>query len=163
MHDHVDTILAQWQHERPDLDSSPIGLIGRIAKLELHLGRALAVVFNQFGLQAGEYDVLAALRRSGEPYQLSPTALYNTLMLSSGAMTNRLERLASQGMIERIPDPHDGRSMLVRLTAHGKHTIDVVTTAHIANEHRLVAALSPEQRTQLADLLRTWLVTFEQG
>ncbi|MFD3164547.1 MarR family winged helix-turn-helix transcriptional regulator [Herpetosiphon sp. NSE202] len=162
MQDQVDCFIAEWQRERPDLDASPMGLIGRIARLEQHLSRELARVFSQFGLQRGEFDVLASLRRSGAPYQRSPTALFNTLMLSSGAMTNRLDRLAARGLIERIPDPHDRRSLLVQLTAQGLDLINQAVEAHLANERRLIASLSTDQHSQLAELLRTWLLDLEQ-
>lgn len=163
MYDQVDSFIAEWQRERPELDATPMGLIGRIARLEQHLSRDLARIFGQFGLQRGEFDVLASLRRSGAPYQRSPTALFNTLMLSSGAMTNRLDRLAARGLIERIPDPHDRRSLLVQLTAEGLDLINRAVEAHLANEQRLIASLSSEQREQLATLLRSWLLDLESN
>ncbi|MFB2833253.1 MarR family winged helix-turn-helix transcriptional regulator [Floridanema evergladense] len=105
--DPVDTILAQWQTERPDLDVSPMGIIGRMGRLTKHLERALQAVFSDFDLQGGEFDVLATLRRSSQPYQLSPTMLFNTLMISSGTMTHRIDRLEQAGLVQRIPDPGD--------------------------------------------------------
>lgn len=160
-HDHVDAILAQWRRERPDLDPAPMGVIGRIRRIERLLGRALDATFAQFGLNSGEFDVLATLRRSGAPYQLTPTALFTSLMLSSGAMTNRLDRLEQAGLIARAPDPSDRRGTLVGLTPRGLELIDAAVAAHLANEARLLAALLPGERDQLAGLLRRLLCALE--
>jgi DNA-binding MarR family transcriptional regulator len=114
-------------------------------------------------LNSGEFDVLASLRRSGTPYQLTPTELFRTLMLSSGAMTNRLDRLEHAGLIVRLPDPSDRRGTLVGLTARGREIADVAVTAHVANEHRLLDTLSAEEQAQLAQLLRKLLVGLESS
>jgi DNA-binding MarR family transcriptional regulator len=159
--DHVDNILAQWQRERPDLDPTPMGVIGRISRAARTLGRALDTTFAGFGLNSGEFDVLATLRRAGPPYRLTPTALFTDLMLSSGAMTNRLDRLEQAGLIARTPDPSDRRGTLVGLTPRGQELVDAVVTAHVANEHHLLAALSSVEREQLAQLLRTLLRSLE--
>ena len=129
MTDSVDLILEQWKLERPDLDTSPIGIIGRISKLEQHLARALEEKFATFDLQQGDFDVLATLRRSGKPHRLNPTTLYQALMLTSGAMTNRLDRLERLELIERLPDPNDRRGTLIALTAKGKRLIERAMTA----------------------------------
>ena len=117
--DHVDFIQAQWAQEKPDLDTSPMGVVGRISRISRHLDQLLQKNYAQFGLNGGEFDVLAALRRSGHPYQLTPTQLFNSLMLSSGAMTNRLDRLEDEGLIKRAPNPKDRRGILVTLTGQG--------------------------------------------
>jgi DNA-binding MarR family transcriptional regulator len=159
--DAVDKILEQWHRERPDLDVSPMGVIGRMGRLAKHLERAIQVTFSEFGLTIGEFDVLAALRRSGQPYQLSPTELFNTLMVSSGTMTHRIDRLEQSELVKRIPDPCDRRGTLIELTDKGFNTIDKAVEAHVANEHRILGVLEESEREGLALLLRKFLVSFE--
>jgi DNA-binding MarR family transcriptional regulator len=159
--DYVDQILQQWQRERPDLDVSPMGVIGRLSRLTRHLERAIDETFQKHGLGVGGFDVLAALRRSGKPYRLSPTELYNSLLISSGAMTNRIDRLEQLGLVERSPDAHDRRSVSVALTPKGKRTIDTAVAEHVEREHALLDALQPKEQKQLADLLRKLLVQFD--
>ncbi len=156
--DHVDRILSQWQHERPELDLLAMSIFGRLWRLNAIAGKAIEQVHLQFGLTQPEFDVLAALRRSGEPYTLSPTALYTSLMLSSGAMTNRLDKLEARGLIYREPSPEDRRSMLVSLSKKGLALINETMTAHVANEQQLLSSLDRDQQQQLADLLRTLLL-----
>ena len=122
--DHVDEILAQWRRERPDLDASPIGVFGRLSRADRLVDTALAEGIAGHGLQPGWFDLLAALRRQGPPFELNPTQLTEATLLSSGGTTKRLDRLADAGLIERLPDPHDRRGTLVRLTQHGKRVID---------------------------------------
>jgi DNA-binding MarR family transcriptional regulator len=162
-HDHVDHIQAQWRRERPDLDPSPMGVIGRISLSARSLSRGLDATFASFGLNSGEFDVLATLRRSGPPYQLTPTGLFTDLMLSSGAMTNRLDRLERAGLITRAPDPTDRRGTLVGLTPHGLELIDAAIVAHLQTEEGLLAALAPDEREQLAGLLRKLLLSLAPG
>ncbi|MBC8160432.1 MAG: MarR family transcriptional regulator [Roseiflexaceae bacterium] len=159
--DYVDTILRQWQRERPDLDASPMGVIGRISRAARALGRALDATFASFGLNGGEFDVLATLRRSGPPYRLTPTELFRDLMLSSGAMTNRLDQLERANLVARTPDPSDRRGTLVALTTQGQELVDAAVAAHLANEHHLLDALSSDERAQLAQLLRKLLRSLE--
>lgn len=159
--DHVDHLIEQWRRQRPDLDVSPMGVIARISRLCRILERRIEDAYARYGLNQAQFGVLAALRRAGPPYCLSPTALYNSLLISSGAMTNRLERLTSAGYVRRVPDPSDGRSVLVALTPSGKRLIDRVLTLHYENERRLLASLSPRERTTLANLLRGLLIEFE--
>lgn len=159
--DPVDKILSQWQRERPDLDVSPMGIIGRLGRIRKHLERGIQAVFSEFGLQAGEFDVLATLRRSGDPYQLSPTQLYNTLMISSGTMTHRLDGLEQAGWIVRTPDPHDRRGTLIQLSPQGLELVDKALEAHVRNEHSLLRALSDSEQETLANLLRKLLLSFE--
>ena len=161
--DRVDHILAQWQRERLDLDTSPMGVIGRVSRLERHFDRELQAIFMRFGLQRGEFDVLASLRRAGQPYQLTPTELYSSLMLSSGAMTNRLDRLEQSGLIQRTADPSDRRGTLVRLTDRGLALIDQAVAAHVQNEQHLLAGLTQSDRNELAALLRKLLRSFEEA
>ena len=156
--DHVDRILQQWQHERPELDPLAMSIFGRLWRLNAIASKAVEQVHLQFGLTQPEFDVLATLRRSGEPYTLSPTALYTSLMLSSGAMTNRLDKLEARGLIYREPSPEDRPSMLVAMTKAGLALINETMTAHVANEQRLLRSLNLEQQKELADLLRTLLL-----
>ncbi len=152
--DGVDLIIEQWERERPDLDSSPIGVIGRISRLARELERRLETVYREHGLEPGWHDVLATLRRQGPPYQLRPTDFAGSLMLTSSGTTKRLDRLEQAGLIKRSPDPEDRRGTLITLTSAGSSLIDNVTEAHLANEHRLLGALTDAERRRLADLLR---------
>ena len=152
--DGVDLILEQWKRERPDLDSSPIGVIGRVSRLARELEQRLEVVYREHGLESGWHDVLATLRRTGAPFRLRPTDLTNASMLTSSGTTKRLDRLEQAGLIAREPDPDDRRGTLISLTPAGRRLIDKVTEAHLANEKRLVSALTAAERRQLADLLR---------
>jgi DNA-binding MarR family transcriptional regulator len=161
-HDQVDRLLSQWLRERPDLDVRPMGVIGRISRLARHLDRRLKPVFQRHDLDRGLFDVLATLRRSGAPYRLSPTELFNSVMLSSGAMTSRIDRLEQAGLVARTPDPEDRRGILVELTPRGRELVDRAVEAHIANEWRLIEALTSEEQAELARLLRKLLVSFER-
>ena len=156
--DAVDEILAQWRRERPDLDPSPMGPIGRLARCEALIRRKLDQTFSQFGMSSWEFDVLATLRRSGAPYCLAPTALYSSLMVTSGTMTNRLQRLEENGLIERLKSPKDARSILVKLTPQGIDIIDKAVEAHLAAEQAILAILPSDSLKQLdqhlAKLLR---------
>jgi DNA-binding MarR family transcriptional regulator len=161
--DKVDQILRQWAHERPDLDTSPMGVLGRIMRASRHVDRELATVYKHEGLDFGLFDVLATLRRSGAPYRLSPTALNEWCMVTSGGMTARLDRLEEAGLIVRRPDPDDRRALLVELSPTGFAVIDKLLAAHLASEERLLASLSPEDREQLATLLRQVLIPLESA
>jgi DNA-binding MarR family transcriptional regulator len=146
--------IEQWRRERPDLDVSPMAVIGRLSEAASLIRRErLTPVFERFGLQDGDFDVLATLRRSGEPFALTPTALYQATMVSSGAMTGRLDRLEQAGLIARGPHPSDRRGVMVALTAKGRALIDRALTAHVENEHNILAGLSREERETLAALL----------
>lgn len=159
--DHVDIIVKQWKSERPDLDVSPMEVIGRISRLSRILEKDLKPIFSKYGLQSGEFDVLAALRRCGKPYQLKPTELFKSVMLTSGAMTNRLDRLESAGLITRKADPNDRRSSLVSLAAKGLKLIDRAVADHYANEQQLLGTLNKSERKTLTHLLRKLLLDFE--
>lgn len=160
--DPVDAILAQWQKERPDLDVSAMGVVGRIGRLIKHLDRSLQETFSEFGLQAGEFDVLATLRRSGQPYQLSPTKLFNTLMITSGTMTHRIDRLEQANLVQRIPDPNDRRGTLIQLTQEGFAVIEKAVAEHVATMDRLLNSLEESERQALAQLLRKLLLSLEE-
>lgn len=159
--DHVEHIIEQWERERPDVDVSPMAVIARISRVSRLLEREVTEVYARAGLNQAQFGVLAALRRAGHPFCLSPTSLYNSLLISSGAMTNRLERLQAAGLVERIADPDDGRSMLVALTPKGKRLIDRVVVRHYENERRLLGALSPKERELLSTVLRKLLLSFD--
>ncbi len=159
--DHVDFIQSQWAAEKPDLDTTPMGVVGRISRISRHFDQLLQKNYAKFGLNSGEFDVLASLRRAGYPYQLTPTQLFNSLMLSSGAMTNRLDRLENVGLIKRGPNPEDRRGILVTLTEEGVTLMDNAYPAHIANEQEMLASLSDAERDMLTDLLRKLLLSFE--
>ncbi|WP_318528366.1 MarR family winged helix-turn-helix transcriptional regulator [Nonomuraea gerenzanensis] len=150
----VDLILSQWQRERPDVDAWPMGIIGRIGRLSRVLDRELKEFFGAHGLERWEFDVLATLRRAGSPYELTAGSLNRAAMVTSGAITNRIDRLAAKGLVERWPDEEDRRSIRVRLTAQGLAKIDELVGPHVENEARLLAGLSPKERDQLAGLLR---------
>jgi DNA-binding MarR family transcriptional regulator len=152
--DGVDMILEQWRRERPDLDHSPIGIVGRVSRLARELEQRLEPVYREHGLEPGWHDVLATLRRSGPPYRLRPTEFTSTLMLTSSGTTKRLDRLEQAGLITRGPDPEDRRGTLITLTAPGRKLIDAVTEAHMENERRLLSALTEADQRRLADLLR---------
>ena len=160
--DHIGQILAQWRRERPDLDVAPMGLLGRLFRVVQLADAALTEsLADHYGLQPGWFDLLAALRRAGTPYELNPTQLMRATMLSSGGMTKRLDRMAEAGLVERRDDPADRRGTLVRLTRHGRSTIDKAVAAHLANEDRLLRSLSAADRRALDQLLRTLLADLE--
>jgi DNA-binding MarR family transcriptional regulator len=159
--DRVDRILAQWHRERPDLDVSAMGLLGRLSRVSTHIAREIEKSFSELGLNASSFDVLATLRRSGPPYRLSPGDLLDTTMVSSGTMTNRIDQLEKAGLVERIANPEDRRGVIIALTDEGLRRVDEAATAHVANQHRVVSALSPEERVVLNALLRKYLATFE--
>lgn len=159
MQDRIDTIVAQWKRERPDLDTHAMAVVGRVQRMAAALRPKLDETHGVSGLQGEAFDVLASLRRAGAPYQLSPTELYREMMLTSGAMTNRIDRLEEAGLVARRPDPDDRRGTLVRLTTKGKALIDAATSKHVANEERLLSALNARERQQLNELLRKLLVS----
>ncbi|HKP18540.1 MAG TPA: MarR family transcriptional regulator [Gaiellaceae bacterium] len=160
--DQVDAILEQWRRERPDLDPSPMEIFGRILRASRYTERALEQVFKRFGLDLGLFNVLSALRRHGPTYRLSPSELNGWCMLTSGAMTKRLDRLEKAGLVVRRADPSDRRGVLVELSPAGLALIDQVVVAHIENESRLLTVLSPKMHEELAALLRRLLAHLEQ-
>ncbi|BBV74780.1 MarR family transcriptional regulator [Raoultella sp. Lac2] len=159
--DAVDRILEQWQRERPDLDCSPMGPIGRLKRCTLLLEPRIESAFIRHDLVRWEFDMLATLRRSGAPFILSPTQLFSTLMITSGTMTHRLKALEKRGFITRLPDPDDARSLLVALTETGRARIDEAVESHVENERQLLAGLSAEQRQQLDQALKVFMRLLE--
>ena len=153
--DGVDRIIDQWRAERPELDPSPIGVIGRMSRLARELEQRLEPVYREHGLEPGWHDVLATLRRSGPTYKVRASDFSGALMLTSSGTTKRLDRLEQAGLIAREPDPNDRRGTLIALTDAGRRLIDGVTEAHLANERRLLAALTEDEQRRLADLMRT--------
>jgi DNA-binding MarR family transcriptional regulator len=152
--DGVDEIIEQWGRERPDLDSSPIGVVGRVSRLARELEQRLEPVYREHGLEPGWHDVLATLRRTGPPFRLRPTEFASALMLTSSGTTKRLDRLEQAGLITREPDPEDRRGTIITLTDAGRRLIDATTEAHLENERRLLGALTEAEQRRLADLLR---------
>lgn len=157
--DEIDLIIEQWYRERPDLDLSALGVLGRIARLTAVLSPAVEAVFARHGLSGADFDVLTTLRRSGAPYVLMPSQLSSALMMSRTGMTGRLDRLEGRGLIERSLDPADRRSFRVALTAHGLALIDRVLEEHAANLSKIMAPMSRRQVTELEAGLRSLLGT----
>jgi DNA-binding MarR family transcriptional regulator len=159
--DHVDAVIAEWARERPELDVSPAAVVARLGRVVRYLDEGLERVLSDHGLSRGSFDVLASLRRAGAPYRRSPTDLYRSLMRTSGAMTHRLGKLEADGLVRRVPDPGDGRSILVELTPRGRRLVDKVAPLHLENERRLLGPLSEPERTALAETLKKLLLAFE--
>ena len=161
--DHVDMIVSQWHEQRPDVDVSGMAIIGRISRLERMIRPRLNATFARHGLESWEFDVLATLRRSGPPFRLSAGQLLRSMMITSGTMTNRIDRLEERGFIRRQPDPDDRRAVLVELTKSGLAKIDAALPDHAANEQRIIEALSSRDRDTLVRLLRKLHHTVEKG
>ena len=158
-HDQIDKILTQWRDEAPDLDLSSLAVIGRIFQLARLLEKHRETVLADFDLNLWSFDMLATLRRQGPPYQLKPTELYGLLMLSSGAMTNRIDRLEKAGWVTRLRDPDDRRSVIVQLTNQGMEYVDAVMPVLFERENRLLDDLSQAETETLIALLRKFLDT----
>lgn len=156
--DSVDRITSQWNAVRPDVDVSPIEVIGRVSRLSRLVDRRLAENFARFGLESWMYDVLATLRRSGEPYELTAGDLMRDTMVTTGAVTNRIDRLEQRGLVERATSS-DRRKVIVRLTKRGLDTVDEVATTHLETERQILSPLSARQHHDLAGLLRILLVS----
>jgi DNA-binding MarR family transcriptional regulator len=159
--DSIDHIRAQWKIARPELDTRPMQIIGRILRIQFIAGIGIRRVLEQHGIDWGGFDVLATLRRSGAPYRMTPTGLYRELVLTSGAMTNRLDVLERAGLVERQPDPNDRRGTLIELTKKGRALLDRAMEAHLQGEAQLVAHLSKDEQKCLADLLKKLLIEIE--
>jgi DNA-binding MarR family transcriptional regulator len=159
--DEVDRLVAAWERERPDLDSSPMQVLSRVTRLARHLDLARRLAFERHGLETWEFDVLTALRRTGAPYQLSPGRLIRETMVTSGTMTNRVDRLEAKGLVVRMPDPDDRRGVLVRLTPEGRARVDAALEGLLDQERRLLDRLSPSERKSLAASLRTVVAPFD--
>ncbi|OZE02491.1 MarR family transcriptional regulator [Rhodococcus sp. 05-2255-3B1] len=160
--DAVDRILQQWTVERPDVDVSPMAVIGRISRAASVLDKRIQVTLAEYGLQAGEFDLIATLRRTGAPHRLTVGQLLDSAMVTSGAITNRLNRLTDKGLIEREIDPTNRRVIIVQLTPAGLDAVDAALPAHVANEEALLTSLTPGERSQLATLLKRMLLDIQQ-
>jgi DNA-binding MarR family transcriptional regulator len=159
--DEVDDLVAGWRAERPDLDLEPLQVLSRVSRLARHLDRARRTAFAAHDLETWEFDVLSALRRQGEPHQLSPGALLRATLVTSGTMTNRIDRLAESGLVRRLPDPQDKRGVLVQLTERGQTVADAALTDLLEQERGLLAGLDISERDLLASLLRLLLSPFD--
>ena len=156
-------VLDQWRRERPDLDVGPMGLTGRLKRIGRHLEREMEKVFAAHGLNLAGFDVLATLRRSGAPYHLSPGDLMANTMVTSGTMTHRVDQLVRAGLVKRIKNPDDGRSVLIVLTGRGMKVIDAALTDHVANLARLTSGLTESEAKRLDRLLDRYLATLESA
>lgn len=161
LRDEVDDLVAGWRAERPDLDTEPLQVLSRVSRLARHLDRVRRAAFAAHDLEAWEFDVLSALRRQGPPYRLSPGALLRATLVTSGTMTNRIDRLTQAGLVGRHPDPQDKRGVLVELTERGKAAADAALTDLLEHERKLLRGLTAPERDQLASLLRVLLGPFD--
>jgi DNA-binding MarR family transcriptional regulator len=160
-HDEVDRIVGAWIAQRPDLDFSPLEVLSRVDRLSRHLDRARREAFSRSELEPWEWDVLSALRRAGEPYTLSPKQLLQQTLVSSGTMTNRIDRLVGRRLVSRAADPGDGRGVLVSLTEDGRIRVDAAITRLVDAEAHLLSMLSRADRDRLAGLLRKLSLGFD--
>lgn len=158
--DDVDRIIAAWRRECPELDTAPLEVLSRMHRITRHLDKARNRALSRHGLEGWGFDVLTVLRRSGEPYELTPSRLVSETMVSSGTMTNRIDRLEARGLVERRPDPGDRRGTLVRMTHEGRLVVDETLAQLLASERELLSVLSLSQRQDLADLLRPLMNQF---
>lgn len=161
--DEVDRLTEAWRHERPDLDVSPMEVLSRVSRLARHLDRERRAAFAEHGLEPWEFDVLAALRRAGEPYELSPGVLLGQTLVTSGTMTARVDKLTARGLVSRRRDEDDRRAVRVRLTEFGKKSVDAALEGLLANERTLLAGIGPQEHKQLSDLLRTLVLPFDDA
>jgi len=159
--DEVDRIVEAWRRERPELDVEPLQVLSRVSRLARHLDLARKQAFAASDLESWEFDVLSALRRAGRPYELSPKALLEQTLVSSGTMTNRIDRLTTHGLVERRTDPNDGRSIRVRMTDEGRARVDRAIDALMVSESALLRQLSRADQEKLAGLLRTLSADFD--
>jgi DNA-binding MarR family transcriptional regulator len=159
--DEVDRIVDAWEHERPDLDFAPLQVLSRVGRLARHLERARRIAFAASDLELWEFDVLSALRRAGDPYQLSPKALLQQTLVSSGTMTNRIDRLVERELVERKTDPNDGRGILVVMTGRGRDRVDSAIALLLQEESDLLDGLSVVERERLSGLLRKLSLDFD--
>jgi DNA-binding MarR family transcriptional regulator len=161
MEDEVDRLVAAWRRERPDLDVEPLEVLSRVSRLARHLDRARRLAFSEHNLEPWEFDVLTSLRRAGAPYQLSPGQLLTQTLVTSGTMTNRVDRLAARGLVERLPDPADRRGVLVQLTAAGRDAVDAAMADLLAHERQLLGTISDRDQAKIARVLRELVRPFD--
>ena len=159
--DEVDRIVAAWRRERPDVDVSPMHVLSRISRVAHHVDQARKASFSAHEIEPWEFDVLSALRRSGDPYELSPGRLVAETLVTSGTMTNRIDRLAARGLVDRRRDPADRRGVLVRLTAAGRTRVDAAVSELLDREAELLAGVDPAALERLTADLRDLLGPFD--
>jgi DNA-binding MarR family transcriptional regulator len=161
MRDEVDRLIEAWRRERPDLDVAPMEVLSRVTRLARHLDRARSQAFETHSLESWEFDVLAALRRAGKPYQLSPGRLLKETLVTSGTMTNRVDRLTARGLVERLPDPADRRGVIVQLTDSGRDSVDAAMADLLAHERTLLGSISERDQQKIARVLRELVGPFD--
>ena len=159
--DAIDRVVSQWAKERPELDTEPMAIMGRLMKIAKHMENHVAELHKRYDLKMGEFDVLATLRRSGQPYRLTPSELISSMMLTSGAMTNRLDKLEKKGLIAREHSKEDRRSVTVELTAKGFELIDSLIEQHLQAQHELMGSLSSAEKGQVNQALKLLLPQYE--
>lgn len=163
MPDQVDRLVAAWRRERPDLDVAPLEVLSRVVRLARYLGLARKEAFGQQGLAQGQFDVLAALRRSGSPYEMTPGELIAENLVTSGTMTHRIDRMEAAGLVSRQPDAADGRVVRVRLTGKGREVVDTALASLLERERKLLGRLNVTEHARLVRLLRSLLEPFDGG
>ncbi|NOH65608.1 MarR family winged helix-turn-helix transcriptional regulator [Vibrio rotiferianus] len=159
--DAIDRVVSQWAKEKPDLDTEPMAIMGRLMRIAKHMENHVTEVHKRYDLKMGEFDVLATLRRSGEPYRLTPSELISSMMLTSGAMTNRLDKLEKKGLIDREHSKEDRRSVTVQLTSKGFELIDALIEQHLQAQHELMGSLTSDERWQVNQALKLLLPQYE--
>lgn len=159
--DAIDKVVGQWAQEKPDLNTEPMAIMGRLMRIAKYMETEVAQLHKRYDLKLGEFDVLATLRRSGAPYRLTPSELIDSMMLTSGAMTNRLDKLESKGLIEREHSKEDRRSVTVELTQDGFALIDQIIEEHAEVQTKLVEGMSSNQKKQINSILKAWLTQYE--
>ncbi|MEZ8170123.1 MarR family winged helix-turn-helix transcriptional regulator [Vibrio sp. 10N.222.54.F12] len=159
--DAIDRVVEQWAKEKPELETEPMAMMGRIMRIAKYMETQVADLHKNYDMKLGEFDVLATLRRSGKPYQLTPSELIGSMMLTSGAMTNRLDKLEAKGLIRREHSKEDRRSVSVQLTKDGLILIDQMMTEHVEMQKKLVKSLSASQKKNTNQLLKAWLSAYE--
>ncbi|MBT9243513.1 MarR family winged helix-turn-helix transcriptional regulator [Vibrio splendidus] len=159
--DAIDRVVEQWAKEKPELETEPMAMMGRIMRIAKYMETQVAELHKKYDMKLGEFDVLATLRRSGKPYRLTPSELIGSMMLTSGAMTNRLDKLEAKGLISREHSKEDRRSVSVQLTKDGLVLIDQMMTEHVETQKKLVKSLSTSQKKNTNQLLKTWLSAYE--
>ncbi|MCG9546109.1 MarR family transcriptional regulator [Vibrio sp. Isolate33] len=159
--DAIDRVVEQWAKEKPELETEPMAMMGRIMRIAKYMETQVADLHKKYDMKLGEFDVLATLRRSGKPYRLTPSELIGSMMLTSGAMTNRLDKLEAKELISREHSKEDRRSVSVKLTKDGLVLIDEMMTEHVEMQKKLVKSLSASQKKNTNQLLKTWLSAYE--
>ncbi|MDL5029295.1 MarR family winged helix-turn-helix transcriptional regulator [Vibrio sp. BS-M-Sm-2] len=159
--DAIDRVVEQWAKEKPELETEPMAMMGRIMRIAKYMETQVAELHKKYDMKLGEFDVLATLRRSGKPYRLTPSELIGSMMLTSGAMTNRLDKLEAKGLISREHSKEDRRSVSVQLTKDGLILIDQMMTEHVEMQKKLVKSMSASQKKNTNQLLKTWLSAYE--